>query len=474
MLHRTFIAAALLALSGLAAAQANGPVTETVMNSFTGSGGAYPGRGAPTLGKDGGLYGVTEQGGANQKGAIYRLAPDGSQTLLYSFIGNGDGVGPTWSLARDAKGNFYGMAGQDLSGTNRGTVFKITPAGVFTTLHAFDWSGAEGWPAPDAVIVGSDGLLYGTAFEGGSNGLGTFFRMKTDGSGFTVLYDFGSGPKDVTQPIYPQGGLTQGSDGNFYGLTVSALLDGFGTGFGTVYRMTPNGTLTPLYFFSDPALEPPIGTPRLDAAGNLYFFGDIRDSSLFGRIYKLDPSNTLSTLHQFTIAEGVPAYSGQLLLGKDERLYGTTYWGGPTGGWDVGPGTVFSLGLDGQFAVLHDFGAEGDGANPEAGLVAAQDGSLWGTTRIGGSTSNGTAYRLNKPAEKFSVKPARIALGSKAKLKWSSTDAAGCNASGAWGPASVALSGTLAVQPAAAGTYVYTLACWGAGTIARSVTLTVQ
>ena len=474
MFRLTLVAALAAMTCHWAAAQANGPVTETVMFSFDSTHGTYPGRGAPTLGKDGNLYGVTERGGANDVGAIYRLAPDGTPTLLYSFLGNGDGAYPTWSLARDVKGNLYGMTSQDTSGTNRGTIFRITEAGVFKTLHVFDFSGTQGWSAPDAVIVASDGMLYGTTFEGGANGVGIFFRMNLDGTGFTVLYQFGSGDPANPQPIYPQGGVTQGSDGNFYGLTTSDEVNHMGFGFGAAYRMTPAGVITPLYYFSDGSMEPPVGIPRVDAAGNLYFFGDLRALPQTGRIYKLDPSNTLTTLHLFTTAEGVPDYSSQLLLGKDGRLYGTTYWGGPNGNEESGPGTVFGLGLDGDFAVLHDFGADGDGASPEAGLVAAADGSLWGTTRVGGFHSAGTAYRLDKPTEKFSVKPARIALGGQAKLKWSSTDVASCAATGAWGPASEPSTGSVTVQPTTAGQFVYTLACSGAGTITRSVTLTVQ
>jgi uncharacterized repeat protein (TIGR03803 family) len=467
--------AAATALSfGVALAHAD-PVTETIQHSFTGADGEYPSFGTPTLGRDGNLYGVTEQGGEHQLGAIYKLASDGTETLLYSFQGNGDGIHPAWALARDTQGNFYGMTDPDTSGTNHGTVFKITPAGVFTTLHAFALSGAEGWASGNAVTIGRDGLLYGVTFEGGANSDGTFFRMKTDGSQFTVLFSFGGGAVTDQSLVYPQAGVVQGADGNFYGISTGFVLQHMYFPDGAVYRITPAGAMAPLYVYTDSSMEPPIGIPRFDDAGNLYFYGDIRNSTMTGRIYKLDPSNTLSTLHQFTTQEGVPAYSGQLLLGKDGRLYGTTYWGGPNGAWDNGPGTIFSLGLDGQFAVLHDFGSiAGDGSNPQSGLVTAADGSLWGTTRVGGATASGTAYRLAKPTGQLVVRPTTINAGQTAVLKWTSANTTSCAASGAWGPQDEPVSGSLKVVPTAPGTYTYTLACSGAGTVSRSVTLTVK
>ncbi|MBS0446462.1 MAG: hypothetical protein JSR59_10995 [Proteobacteria bacterium] len=466
------VAVALCAVTGYGHAD---PVMETVQHSFTGADGDYPSFGTPTLGQGGNLYGVTEQGGAYQLGAIYRLAPDGTETLLYSFQGNGDGFHPAWTLARDAAGNLYGTAQQDSTGTSHGTIFRITPSGIFTTLHAFAPSGAEGWLQDNAITIGNDGLLYGVAFEGGTNGAGTFFRMRTDGSQFTVLFNFGAGPVTDQVLVYPQAGIVQGADGNFYGLATGFVQQNFYNGNGAVYRITPAGVMTPLYIFTDPSMEPPIGMPRLDAGGNLYFYGDVRNSTMTGRIYKLDTANALSTLHHFATQEGVPTYSGQLLLGKDGRLYGTTYWGGPNGTWASGPGTVFSLGLDGQFAVLHDFGSiADDGANSQSGLVTAADGSLWGTTRIGGTTASGTVYRLAKPAERFLIQPSTISVGQTATLRWSSTNTTSCAASGSWGPTQEAVSGSMKVAPTGPGTYTYTLACSGAGTVTRSATLVVK
>lgn len=452
------------------------PVGERVIHSFTGaSGDGASSASAPTLGKDGSFYGVTPQGGSSQLGMIYKLAADGTTTSLYSFpAGDASGDRPVQSLVRDADGNFYGMANNGANG-GRGTIFKITPDGSFTVLHTLSPNATEGRAADNGLALGKDGYLYGVAAIGGAKSNGTFFRLKRDGSGFAVLHSFDPSPGLAARP---QASLVRAADGSFYGLA-AYVRDDNNIGYGAVYRITTAGVMTTLYAFMDNSLEPPTGTPQLDAAGNLYFYGSASNSTKSGRIYKLDTAGALSTLHHFTALDGQPGpYSKQLYRGKDGRLYGTAANGGSHAPADPSYGaygTVFSLGLDGAFAVLHNFGAANDGTYPLSSPVAAKDGSLWGVT----SSSDipgvpGTAYQLDKPTEKFSVKPTSITLGQSTKLKWSSLDTTGCASSGAWGPGTLPISGSQLVVPAAAGSYTYTLTCAGAGSTARSVTLTVN
>lgn len=477
-----------LGLAVLPAGAFADPVSETVENSFGApTAGAEPVVGAPTLGKDGNLYGLTRRGGGSCFcGAAYRLAADGTLTQLYAFQGNGDGAEPTWGLARDGAGNLYGMAGQDESGTNRGTVFKLTESGTFTVLHEFPFDTSEGWVDANAVTLGRDGYLYGTTYEGGGDsdgcgtpGCGVIFRMKTNGSGFKILYRFPGTPATPGYTFgYPMAGLVQGSDGAFYGLTQDGANEYGYQSSGSLYRFDPAaGTVTQLHQFTDIDMETPSGMPTLDAANNLYIFGAPRTLNMTGRIYKLDTSGNLSTLHTFAPPEGAPGgQNAPMLLGSDGVLYGTTLVGGlySGGGSSSGYGTVFSVGLDGTFTTLYNFtGVDPDGFGP-GGLVAARDGSLWGATYGGGTYASGIAYRLSKPTERFKVKPATITLGQSAVLSWSSTDTAGCTASGAWGPASLAPSGSQKVQPSATGIYSYTLRCSGAGSVSRTVKLTVQ
>jgi uncharacterized repeat protein (TIGR03803 family) len=486
MIHSRLLALAAIlgvpSLGTLPAGASADVVSETVMNAFGApTAGGQPVVGAPTLGKDGNLYGLTQRGGGSCFcGAAYRLAPDGTLTQLYAFQGNGDGAEPAWGLARDNAGNLYGMAGQDESGTNRGTVFKLTESGTFTVLHRFPFDTNGGSVFENAVTVGRDGFLYGTTFEGGgaSDGCGTagcgvIFRMKTNGSGFAIVYRFpGTPPTPGYTFGYPLAGLAPGSDGALYGLTQDGANEYGFQSSGSLYRFDPaTATVTQLHQFTDIDMETPSGMPALDAANNLYILGAPRIVGMTGRIYKLDTSGTLSTLHQFAPPEGVPGNpDAPMLLGADGRFYGTTVAGGSQGG----NGTVFSLGLDGTFATLYNFtDVAPDGFSP-GGLVAAKDGSLWGTTADGGAFSGGTAFRLAKPTEKFKVRPTLITLGQSAVLSWTSTDTANCEASGAWGPASLPASGSQKVKPGAAGVYSYTLECSGAGSIQRTVQLTVQ
>jgi uncharacterized repeat protein (TIGR03803 family) len=304
--------------------------------------------------------------------------------------------------------------------------------------------------------------------------------MKTDGSAFTVLYQFPGVPSTAGYAFgYPEAGLAEGPDGNFYGLSLDGN-DYYGMlSSGSLYRMTPAGAVTQLFQFTDPTIGHPVGKPTLDAAGNLYIIatGSTSSGSALGFIYKLDTAGVMHTLHTFLAPEGEPGtQNGALLLGKDGRLYGTTEVGGThvTAANYNGYGTVFSIDADGNFATLYNFNADtGDGFMP-GGLVTARDGSLWGTTLGGGTYASGTAYRLSKPTMRLSIYPKTVTAGQSAKLTWSSGNTSSCAAAGAWGPATLAISGSQVVGPAVAGSYSYKLTCSGAGSLSRTVTLTVN
>ena len=153
-------------------------------------------------------------------------------TTLYTFTGS-DGANPAASLVRGSDGNFYGTTPAG-GANNAGTVFRITPTGVLTTLYSFsapDDNGlnADGSTPTAALTPGSDGNFYGVAQAGGTAGFGTVFRIAPDG-GFGAVYSF-----KATDGNNPVTALTQGSDGNFYGTT----LNGGTAGFGTAFRVTP-------------------------------------------------------------------------------------------------------------------------------------------------------------------------------------------------------------------------------------------
>ena len=167
----------------------------------------------PIQGTDGNYYGVTNGGGTTGFGTFYQLTPNGTITTLYTFAGSGDGAGPMGPLVEGPDGNFYGVtqANGIVTGSDQyGTIFKMTPAGVITTLHLFN--PATDGNNPEALILGGDGFLYGNTLGGGANSNGVVFKMSLAGV-FTTLYSFGA-TGDVNGP---QGGLIEASDGTLWG-----------------------------------------------------------------------------------------------------------------------------------------------------------------------------------------------------------------------------------------------------------------
>jgi uncharacterized repeat protein (TIGR03803 family) len=310
------------------------------------------------LGNDGNLYGVTEFGGTGAGctiaagcGTFFKITPSGTLTTIYNWCSQpncADGTargGGSFIQATD--GNFYGVT--ILGGTGfDGTIFKLTPTGSLTTLHTFCFLCPDG-AIPSGLIQATDGNLYGTTL-GGGNGFnaGTVFKI-TPGGALTTLYNFCSqrpGCADGAAPV----GLIQATDGNFYGSASSGAIGG-----GTVFKITPSGTLTTLYTFcSQPNCADGASPTSLIQAtdGNLYGAttngGNIAPcSGAFppgcGTLFKITPSGMLTTLHIFDVTDGV--FPNGLFQATDGTLYGTTPFGGLSNSSCFGPGcgTLFSL-----------------------------------------------------------------------------------------------------------------------------------
>ena len=199
----------------------DGPV-----HSFAGPEGAHP-VSSPVLSSDGKLYGVTQGDGMSNQGSLYRLEPDGTVVLLHSFSDSTQGLYPQQPLIEATDGLLYGTANQG-GDASRGIVYRIRKDGTgFERLHSF--SGADGSTPDGGVIQGSDGWLYGATFDGGDANVGTVYRMRRDGSGFERLHSF-----STTDGKFAEAALLQASDGAFYGTTMSGPLGG-----GVIYRLVP-------------------------------------------------------------------------------------------------------------------------------------------------------------------------------------------------------------------------------------------
>ena len=236
---------AALVLCAAAAPIASPAQTFTTLVNFTGTNGANPQYMSLVQGTDGSLYGTTTQGGANGYGTVFKLTPTGSLITLYNFCAEtecADGAHPEAALVLGTDGGLYGTTLGNMA-SYYGTVFKITPAGTLTTLHTFD--STDGWDPFGALTQAPDGTFYGTTQFGGTkggwcqDGCGTIFKMTPRGA-FTRLYSF-----DSTASLSARGALVQGADGNSYGTTQG----GGASNDGTVFVITPGGLLTTLHTF---------------------------------------------------------------------------------------------------------------------------------------------------------------------------------------------------------------------------------
>ena len=238
-LAATVAIAALPVLLAISAVPANAQTTissnvsaapqETVLYSFTYTDGAYP-VAALIADRAGNLYSTTSSGGASGDGTVFKLTPGGTETVLYSFTGIPDGVYPEAGLIADRAGNLYGTTNQG-GASNKGTVFKLTPSETETVLHSF--AGADGALPVAALIADRAGNLYGTTYYGGASGDGTVFKL-TPGGTETVLHSF----TGIPDGVYPEAGLIADRADNLYGTTSF----GGASGYGTVFKVTPSAT----------------------------------------------------------------------------------------------------------------------------------------------------------------------------------------------------------------------------------------
>jgi uncharacterized repeat protein (TIGR03803 family) len=244
-------------------------------------------------GTDGSFYGTTVSGGAHGVGTVFKVTPQGSLTVVHSFDGT-DGLSPSAGLIQAADGNFYGTT--EYGGANRlGTVFKMTSAGVLTTLHSFDYT--DGAEPQDALIQGTDGNFYGVTYIGGANGnYGTIFKITAAGV-LTTLHSF-----DEDDGFGSLVSLVQADDGNFYGTAQGGAYD-----YGTVFAITPQGVFTTLHNFDRTDGSTPEGLSQA-TDGNFYGVTASGGANLYGTLFEMNYQGAVTTLHAFDHTEGSDPY----------------------------------------------------------------------------------------------------------------------------------------------------------------------
>jgi uncharacterized repeat protein (TIGR03803 family) len=456
--------------SGLGDAFTSGP-SFTSLHSFDGTDGSFPYSGLVQA-TDGDLYGTTYAGGANDVscsvgfmsgcGTVFKITPSGTLTTLYSFCSQTnctDGANPYAGLVQATDGNFYGTTQE--GGANDvacgsggcGTVFKITPTGTLTTLYSFcSQTNCTDGAVPYAGLVQAiDGNLYGTTYSGGTNtdvvcgssGCGTVFKISPSGT-LTTLYSFCS-QSGCTDGANPYAGLIQTHSGDLYGTTLSGVSNGVcaPSGCGTVFKITTSGALTTLHTFclqDDCFLDGALPYAGLVQATNGNLYGT---TGFHTTVFVITPGGK-----ETGFASQGTSTAGLVQAGR--RLYGTE----PGSGVDYGYGAVFKITLDGRLTELHIFEGN-DGALPYAGLAQDTNGNFYGTTQEGGASDEGTVFRLSLGLGPFvETRPTSGKVGAVVEIL-------GTNLTGA---TSVSFNGTAAVFQVAASSEITTAVPAGAKT----------
>jgi uncharacterized repeat protein (TIGR03803 family) len=385
---------------------------------FAGTNGNDPETGL-ILGADGNFYGTTRHGGVLGQGTVFKFTTNGAFTTLYTFTNCNPGGCEPIMLIQANNGSLYGMANggiyYDAYSINGGLIYRVSPGGAFSSVHAFTYPGEGAPTAGNRPVQATDGNFYGVTGNGGSNynaedqyghavGCGAAYRMDTNGN-LTTLFSFSGG-----NGCNPTGPLMQASDGNLYGTTLGGI--GFAglqahsiySGYGTIFRMTTNGNLTTLVYFNGNNGDTPIDNGLVQGSdGNLYGTTEWGGTNGYGTIFKLTTNGTLTTLHSF--AGGNDGYLPfcTMIQAADGNFYGTTLYGGSNN-----LGTVFEITPSGSFTSLVSFD-QTHGAYP-ARVKLAPDGAgnLYGTTSAGGPNNAGTIFRLtiahNTPVAAYHIK----------------------------------------------------------------------
>ena len=323
------------------------------------------------------LYGMTSTGGANNKGVIFKIKPDGTGYVdMLDFAGTTNGKGPLGSLISD--GTFlYGMTATGGAG-DYGVIFKIMPDGT-GYLKLMDFVYATSGSNPNGSLYYDGTFLYGTTLNGGAHGAGTIFKIKPDGTGYVNLMSFAT-----TNGNGPQGTLI--SDGTYlYGTTTA----GGAQSMGILFKIKPDGTgFTDIFDFAGMTNGSTPQGALLSVGNYLYGLTTFGGANSYGTIFKIKPDGTgYVDMRDFP---GFPTGSNPWgsLITDGTYLYGMSRNNGAYNG------TIFKIMPDGTgYADLYDFVDPNNGAGPQGSLFAIGN-NLYGTTSMGGTSSMGTIFKM--------------------------------------------------------------------------------
>jgi len=363
---------------------------------------------------NGNLYGTTNQGGANSTGdgTVFEYDPlTGDLTSLYSFCSEtncADGSRPNGGLVQATNGNLYGTTsyggancqGEEIVGC--GTVFEVTPSGTVNTIYSFCSKpncGDGAYPMA-GLVQASNGNLYGTTYKGGKADVGAVFEITPTGT-LTTLYSFCS-QTNCTDGEYPVTPLIQAANGVLYGTTAW----GGTSDDGTAFKITQKGKLATLHSFD--GTDGRLLEAGLVQATNKEFYGTAvyGGANDEGTVFEMTAAGKVTTLYSFcsqtNCTDGKTPQAG-LVQGANGNLYGTTSQGGANNSGfycdSQGCGTIFEITSKGKFKFtsLYSFCSQAncaDGVTPQAAMVPATNGSLYGPTSFGGAYNSGSLFSV--------------------------------------------------------------------------------
>jgi uncharacterized repeat protein (TIGR03803 family) len=312
-----------------------------------------------------------------------------SSTIIFTNLLTFDGTNGSWplcTLVQAPDGSLFGTTSRG-GARDAGTVFRMSTDGTF--LQSASFNTTNGALPRAGVVIGSDGAVYGTTRQGGVPfGYGNVFRMTPDGtiSNLHVILN------PTVEGIFPEAALMEGNDGAFYGTTYQGAIPSSGT----VFRITTNGIITNLVVFTGNSGSYPgyYSLASLITASDGNFYGTTSSGNA-GTIFRLTPSGSFTNLATFnspTTPNSGRILRSQLVEGNDRRLYGTAQSSGTPEGF----GTVFAMTTNGQVTALVRF-AGTNGAYPYGGLVLGKDGNFYGMTSQGGEggwKQPGTVFQM--------------------------------------------------------------------------------
>jgi uncharacterized repeat protein (TIGR03803 family) len=351
-------------------------------------------------GSDGRLYGAGVNGGSDDGGMVFAMNKDGSgYTNLHSFtVSTNDGLSPWGGVIEASDGKLYGAT--RAGGTNgNGTVFCLNKDGSgFAIRYNFDTNANSGAFPLNGVIEARDGKLYGRTCSGGTSNGNAIFRLNKDGSDYALLHSF---EVNLLYAGDSFSGLVEGSDGKIYGTTFNE-----GTNSkGSIFRMEKDGSgFETLHDFMDNSSDGgfPFGPVYESSDGKLYGTASEGGQMDWGIIYKLNRDGSgYEVIHHFKAASG----PGNLPVappveGPGGLLYGTTYFSGT-----AQTGAIYRVGKDGgDFQFLYEFQDNNvDGAEPNGKLLRGSDGALYGTTFSGSGPVYGSVFCIKPFALRYEL-----------------------------------------------------------------------